>query len=108
MVDKKFLNTNGVTYLATLLNNYPNNELLSIVINAISESLDEKVDKSSIVQSLSTGTEIGSINGITLYAPTSGGNVTITDTLSSGVLIATINGQAIYAPTYTNGDTINY
>lgn len=39
---KKFLDANGVAYLASLLDNYPDNELLGSVIDAIQEALDEK------------------------------------------------------------------
>ena len=39
---KKFLDANGVAYLASLLDNYPDNEILGTVINAIQEELDEK------------------------------------------------------------------
>lgn len=39
---KKFLDINGVQYLASLLNDYPNNEILGTVIDAMQEALDEK------------------------------------------------------------------
>ena len=42
MAVKKFLDAEGVTYLARLLDNYPDNELLGTVITAIQEALDEK------------------------------------------------------------------
>ena len=41
---KKFLDSNGLTYFAQLLNNYPDNEVLASVIDAISDALDEKAD----------------------------------------------------------------
>ena len=41
---KKFLDANGVAYLASLLDNYPNNEVLGSVIDAIQEALSEKND----------------------------------------------------------------
>lgn len=44
MAVKKFLDADGVAYLASLLDNYPNNEILGTVINAIQEALDEKND----------------------------------------------------------------
>ncbi len=46
--DKKFLDANGVTYLASLMNNFPTNSLLQNVIDAIQEALDEKQDDISI------------------------------------------------------------
>ena len=45
---KKFLDAAGVTYLAALLDNYPNNEILGTVITAIQDALDDKVDKSDL------------------------------------------------------------
>lgn len=39
---KKFLDSDGLTYFAQLLNNYPDNEVLATVIDAISDALDEK------------------------------------------------------------------
>lgn len=39
---KKFLDASGVAYLASLLDNYPDNGILGTVINAIQEALDEK------------------------------------------------------------------
>lgn len=45
MAVKKFLDANGVAYLASLLDNYPDNEILATVINAIQEALDEKNEK---------------------------------------------------------------
>lgn len=39
---KKFLDANGVAYLASLLDNYPDNEILGTVIDAIQEALSEK------------------------------------------------------------------
>ena len=42
---KKFLDQNGLEYLANKLNNYPTNELLGTVIDAIGDELDTKYDK---------------------------------------------------------------
>lgn len=42
MAVKKFLDADGVTYLARLLDNYPDNDILGTVISAIQEALDEK------------------------------------------------------------------
>ena len=41
---KKFLDANGVSYLASLLDNYPDNEILGTVISAIQDALSEKND----------------------------------------------------------------
>lgn len=45
---KKFLDAEGVTYFAQLLNNYPNNTILTAVINAIESELDNKADITDI------------------------------------------------------------
>lgn len=45
---KKFLDADGLTYFASLLNNYPDNEVLGVVINAIQDALDQKVDIADI------------------------------------------------------------
>ena len=42
MAVKKFLDADGVAYLASLLDNYPDNEVLGTVINAIQDALDEQ------------------------------------------------------------------
>lgn len=41
---KKFLDANGVAYLASLLDNYPDNDLLGTVIDAIQDALDNKAN----------------------------------------------------------------
>lgn len=51
---KKFLDAEGVTYLASLLDNYPNNEILGTVIDAIQDALDEKNDKAILTYGVST------------------------------------------------------
>lgn len=54
MAVKKFLDANGVTYLASLLDNYPDNEILGTVISAIQDALDEKQDKGTSPGSIPT------------------------------------------------------
>lgn len=41
---QKFLDATGVGYIASLLDNYPDNEILGTVITAIQSALDEKQD----------------------------------------------------------------
>lgn len=41
-ITKKFLDADGVSYLASLLDNYPDNEILGTVISAIQDALSEK------------------------------------------------------------------
>ena len=40
--NKKFLDANGLSYFAQILDNYPSNEILGTVIDAIGDALDEK------------------------------------------------------------------
>lgn len=44
MAQKKYLDEIGVAYLINLLNNYPDNEILATLINAMQDGLDEKVN----------------------------------------------------------------
>lgn len=46
--DKKFLDAAGITHLVGLLDEYPNNQVLGTVIDAIEGELDEKADKNEI------------------------------------------------------------
>lgn len=39
---KKFLDAQGVAYLASKLDEYPNNEILATIISAIQDALDEQ------------------------------------------------------------------
>lgn len=47
LTQKKYLDSNGLTYLARKLNQYPTNDILISVIDGIQDALDEKVDSSS-------------------------------------------------------------
>lgn len=42
MANKKYLDEVGVAYLINLLNDYPDNEILAVLINAMQDALDEK------------------------------------------------------------------
>ena len=44
MAQKKYLDEVGVAYLINLLNDYPDNEILATLIDAIQDGLDEKVN----------------------------------------------------------------
>lgn len=44
MANKKYLDEVGVAYLINLLNDYPDNEILATLIDAIQDGLDEKVN----------------------------------------------------------------
>ena len=52
---KKFLDSQGIEHFTQLLNNYPNNEILSTVIDAIQDELDTKA---SLDSPIFTGTPI--------------------------------------------------
>lgn len=80
---KKFLDANGLTYFAQLLDNYPNNEILATVIDAIGEELEKK------------STFSGSYNDLT-DKPFIGGSTTINSVDTSGRVIATIGDTDIY------------
>ena len=41
LTDKKYLDANGLTYFCRILNRYPDNEVLSAVIDAIQDMFDE-------------------------------------------------------------------
>lgn len=82
---KKFLDADGLTYFAQLLNNYPDNTILAAVIDAIQDALDTKADSADIPSA-----------------------TTVSQTLTSGTAIATINGTTIYAPSYTDADGVSY
>lgn len=43
--DKKFLDYNGLTYFSRKLNNYPTNDVIADVIDAIQDALAEKQSK---------------------------------------------------------------
>lgn len=45
---KKFLDASGVTHLAKMLDNYPDNEILGTVIDSIQGELEKKAEKSEI------------------------------------------------------------
>lgn len=57
MTTKKYLDAKGVEHLLSLLDNYPNNELLGTVIDAISDELDTKLNKTDVA----TDTTLGGI-----------------------------------------------
>ena len=46
--DKKFLDAEGITHLVRLLDEYPNNQVLGSVIDAIEGELEQKAEKSEI------------------------------------------------------------
>lgn len=75
--------------------------------------------KTTVVQTLKSGTEIGSVNGTKLYAPdgsSSGGDGSyvkkseVVSNMTSGTAIATIGGVTLYVPMSSSGgvDLSNY
>ena len=81
---KKYLNYDGLVHIFDKLNDYPNNEILGVIIDAISSELDAKLS-------------------VTAYTAT-----TVTATVTAGTAIATINGTTIYAPAYIDADGVSY
>lgn len=80
---KKFLDADGVAYLASLLDNYPDNELLGTVITAIQEALEDKQDV------LTPGSNISITNGvISATGSASGGSSVIVKDWTSADLPA--------------------
>lgn len=64
---KKFLDYNGLVYLASKLNEYPNNTVLSAVINAIEQQMQE--DKTELENDIAALTinDLGQKNNQFLY-----------------------------------------
>ena len=85
---KKFLDENGVTYLASLLNNYPDNELLGTVIDAIDQAKADRVDLANVATS-------GNYNDL-INRPVIAGASEIVSRDSTGSVIANINDTDIY------------
>lgn len=79
---KKFLDSAGLTYFAQLLNNYPDNEVLASVIDAISDALDEKADESQLSNYL-TDVEVNSVSVVN-------GNIAEIDLTDTKVFLVTI------------------
>lgn len=79
-MQKKFLDINGVEYFARLLNNYPDNELLSTVITAIQNALDEKA---STALATTTSSGLMSANDKTVLDNL---NISTTTTISNGLV----------------------
>lgn len=46
---KKFLDFNGLCRILTKLDEYPDNEILSVVINSISSELETKLDNDDLI-----------------------------------------------------------
>lgn len=59
----------------------------------------------NVVPNYSEGTLVATINGTEIYAPTSGGGVSVNPVYTSGNKIASINGVDIYAPESSGGDS---
>ena len=55
---KKFLDADGVTYLARLLDNYPNNELLGTVIDSIGDILEDYNSRLETLEGLVNADEV--------------------------------------------------
>lgn len=83
---KKFLDANGVAYLASLLDNYPDNEILSTVISAIQDALDEK----SNTDHTHTPAAIGALPSNTQYVSSFNGQ---SGAITYTAPVTSVNGQ---------------
>ena len=57
MANKKYLDEVGVAYLINLLNDYPDNEILATLIDAMQDGLDEKVNLETSTSEIPLATE---------------------------------------------------
>lgn len=101
--EKKFLDAEGVTHLVKLLDEYPNNQILGSVIDAIEGELAEKAEKSEIptvpVQDVQIdGTSIVDQNGIA--------NIPLATDNDAGI-IKIKSSQGIYTDGATGALAIN-
>lgn len=83
---KKFLDADGVAYLASLLDNYPDNEILGTVISAIQDALDEK----SNTDHTHTSAEVGALSSNTQYVSSFNGQ---SGAITYTTPIASVNGD---------------
>lgn len=95
---KKFLDADGVAYLASLLDNYPDNEILSTVISAIQDALDEK----SEIDHTHTPAEIGALPSNTQYVSSFNGQ---SGTITYTAPVTSVNGQTGAVTIQTYDDT---
>lgn len=102
--------------VAALLDEYSKSQNFANV--ATSGSYNDLKDKptipaaTTVTPTLTSGIEVGKVNGVTLYAPAREAidlsaylqKDQVSPNLSAGTLIATIGGKGIYAPVSTSGD----
>ena len=76
---------------------------LKSTVTKLKNYIDEK--KAKVTQTLTTGTEIGSVDGTKLYAPAGGGGgstVSVTQTITDGEEIAGISVDGVETKLYSN------
>lgn len=83
---KKFLDADGVAYLASLLDNYPDNEILGTVITAIQDALDEKSD----LGHNHTAADVGALPNNTTYVSSFNGS---SGAVTYSAPISSVNGE---------------
>ena len=115
--DKKFLDAEGITHLVKLLDEYPNNQVLGSVIDAIEGELEQKADKSEIpevpVQDVQINRTSILNNGIA-NVPLAGVNkfgVISTNgvyglAIDNGILMTTPAPENVIKPIYNNASEV--
>lgn len=96
---KKFLDEDGVAYLASLLNNYPDNEILGTVISAIQDALDEK----SNTDHTHTPAAIGALPSSTQYVSSFNGQ---SGAITYVAPVTSVNGQTGAVTVQVYDDTV--
>ena len=82
--DKKFLDAEGITHLVKLLDEYPNNQVLGTVIDAIEGELEQKAEKSEIPE---VPVQDVQVNGVSVLQ-NGAANIPIGSSSVYGVLMA--------------------
>ena len=91
--DKKFLDAEGITHLVSLLDEYPNNQVLGTVIDAIEGELEQKAEKSEIPE---VPVQDVQVNGVSMLDAQGVANVPIASASSYGVMkVRSYNGHQI-------------
>ena len=96
--DKKFLDAAGITHLVGLLDEYPNNQVLGTVIDAIEGELEQKAEKSEIPD---VPVQDVKINGTSVLDMDGNAEIPVGSNTTLGV----VKGNSIYGVTVWGGTT---
>lgn len=126
MANKKYLDEVGLAYILDMLSNYPNNEILAALIDALQDALDEKLNTTDISNWAKasskpsyTANEVGALPSNTTYVSSvnnQNGAVTVDkvkttagDNLAEYNLIGTAANNTNISPEYLyNPNLINF